>query len=442
MKKVLSFCILFTLSLGNYAQDNDSYNKWSIGVNFGGHDALVPVTNATKFFTYAGLNGRYMINNRFGFMADLGYDSFSWKTDSLTNNTNLMRFSLEGVMNLGDILRFNTWTSHIGLLMHGGGGYSQMWQKDAYSFGAGDKIMNFTVGMTPQFKLSDKFVVNLDWSAIYNARQDQNFDFLTKNERSIENAYYTTLSLGVSYYFGKNSKHADWVVTEFGDSNEALEARFSLMEAQLKDDDGDGVVNGNDLEPNTPSGVLVNSNGEAIVVAVDTDGDGITDEFDQCPTEKGSFSTNGCPDADGDGVIDNKDKCPNEFGSAANNGCIVDNQTQRVFDEALHGILFETGKDVIKKSSYAILTQVVDVLYAYPQYTLEIHGHTDNSGDAAKNLALSEARAIAVKNFLIKKGIKADRIKTFGHGDTLPMATNDTDAGRADNRRVEFKLAN
>ncbi|MBS1936430.1 MAG: OmpA family protein, partial [Bacteroidetes bacterium] len=75
-----------------------------------------------------------------------------------------------------------------------------------------------------------------------------------------------------------------------------------------------------------------------------------------------------------------------------------------------------------------------------PTYDLEIHGHTDNVGDAAKNMKLSEERAAAVKSYLEKKSILADRMKSFGHGDTMPVADNKTPAGRAQNRRVEFKV--
>ena len=74
-------------------------------------------------------------------------------------------------------------------------------------------------------------------------------------------------------------------------------------------------------------------------------------------------------------------------------------------------------------------------------YDLEIHGHTDDQGDDAKNQKLSDDRAAAVKKYLTDKGIADNRTKSYGHGETMPVADNKTSAGRAQNRRVEFKVS-
>jgi OOP family OmpA-OmpF porin len=75
-----------------------------------------------------------------------------------------------------------------------------------------------------------------------------------------------------------------------------------------------------------------------------------------------------------------------------------------------------------------------------PEYKLDIHGHTDSQGDDAKNMILSKDRAASVKAYLVAKGIEAGRMDTEGFGETEPKATNDTPTGRAENRRVEFKV--
>jgi outer membrane protein OmpA-like peptidoglycan-associated protein len=106
---------------------------------------------------------------------------------------------------------------------------------------------------------------------------------------------------------------------------------------------------------------------------------------------------------------------------------------------ALHDILFDTGKATIRPESGAALATVGDVLAADPTLRLEIQGHTDNVGAAAANLALSRARAEAVKAYLVSTlHVAADRLTTAGFGDTKPVADNATDAGRARNRRVEL----
>lgn len=106
---------------------------------------------------------------------------------------------------------------------------------------------------------------------------------------------------------------------------------------------------------------------------------------------------------------------------------------------ALYGILFDTGKATVKPESAGILASVGAVLEADPALRLEIRGHTDNVGAPAANQRLSEDRAAAVKAHLVKTfGIAADRLVTAGFGDTKPVAGNDTERGRAQNRRVEL----
>jgi outer membrane protein OmpA-like peptidoglycan-associated protein len=114
---------------------------------------------------------------------------------------------------------------------------------------------------------------------------------------------------------------------------------------------------------------------------------------------------------------------------------------KKLFTQALAGIQFETGKDVIKKSSYGILDNVVKVMNENPSYLLGIEGHTDNTGDKGSNLTLSQKRADAVKNYLTTKGVNASRLTARGFGDTVPVADNKTAVGRSKNRRVEFKVS-
>lgn len=103
-----------------------------------------------------------------------------------------------------------------------------------------------------------------------------------------------------------------------------------------------------------------------------------------------------------------------------------------------HGITFDIDKSDLKPESMGTLNMIVGVLKANPDLKFEIDGHTDNTGEAAHNLTLSQQRADAVQAQLIKMGIDASRLTTKGFGDTKPIDTNDTPAGKANNRRVEF----
>jgi OmpA-OmpF porin, OOP family len=117
----------------------------------------------------------------------------------------------------------------------------------------------------------------------------------------------------------------------------------------------------------------------------------------------------------------------------------VKEEVKELFKRALTGIKFETGKDVIKSESFAILDNVVQVMKENPSYKLKIAGHTDNVGDAAKNLDLSDRRAKAVRAYLIEHGVSSNAIiDATGFGDTQPIGDNKTKEGKAQNRRVEF----
>ncbi len=118
----------------------------------------------------------------------------------------------------------------------------------------------------------------------------------------------------------------------------------------------------------------------------------------------------------------------------------LDVKEAEVLKKAFNNLEFATGKDLIKESSYASLDELAGLMTKKPGWRLKISGHTDNKGDAVANLKLSEKRAGAVKNYLINKGITADRFKVEWFGSSKPIADNTTEAGRQQNRRVEMLI--
>ena len=206
------------------------------------------------------------------------------------------------------------------------------------------------------------------------------------------------------------------------------------------DTDQDGVVDYLDKCPDTPKDVKVDSNG----CPLDTDGDGVPDYLDACPdTPKEAFSTiddKGCPkDTDGDKVLDYMDKCPATVGLQSNYGCPeLKKEVRNLFQKAMQGIQFETGKDIIKKASYPILNAIANVMLENPTYLLTINGYTDNVGNDNSNQILSEKRATSVKKYLISKGVVEERMTSNGFGENNPIGDNKTSKGRTLNRRVEF----
>jgi outer membrane protein OmpA-like peptidoglycan-associated protein len=179
---------------------------------------------------------------------------------------------------------------------------------------------------------------------------------------------------------------------------------------------------------------------EAARMKQDTDGDGVADANDKCPTIAGSAANNGCPlDSDGDGVADVNDKCPNQAGVASNNGCPeVTQEVKNVMVEAMEGVQFETGSSKLTAVSYTILNKVVSVMQNNPSLTLAVSGHTDNVGNESNNQKLSASRAAMCMKYLQSKGVAANRMTSAGYGSTQPIDENTTKKGRDRNRRVEF----
>jgi outer membrane protein OmpA-like peptidoglycan-associated protein len=179
--------------------------------------------------------------------------------------------------------------------------------------------------------------------------------------------------------------------------------------------------------------------------AKDSDGDGVPDKKDQCPDVPGVSANKGCPavsDSDGDGIPNDKDRCPYAAGPATSNGCPEMPQAeQEAIAVAVKNINFETSSAVLTKESLPILDSVALVLKRYNYYTASIEGHTDNVGDDQFNLKLSKDRAKACYDYLMKKGVAAKQMRYEGYGETRPLAGNDTEEGRRQNRRVAFRLS-
>lgn len=216
------------------------------------------------------------------------------------------------------------------------------------------------------------------------------------------------------------------------------------------DNDGDGIPDAADkcpTEPEDKDGVADDDG----CPEEDADGDRIPDTADKCPIEPEDYDQladeDGCPedDVDGDGIPDSIDQCPPEPETRNNfeddDGC-PDEIPQAVakFTGAIAGIKFQTGKSRILRSSFRTLDAAAEVLKQYEGLRLEIQGHTDDVGKTDTNKTLSQARAEAVRAYLVGKGIDESRLVAVGYGEEVPVADNKTSKGRTQNRRVEFKL--
>jgi len=206
-----------------------------------------------------------------------------------------------------------------------------------------------------------------------------------------------------------------------------------LLDAPCKetaptDSDRDGVIDSKDKCPGTPAGRKVNADG----CELDSDGDGVIDANDKCPGTPAGRKVNaeGCElDSDGDGIVDGSDKCPTVFAKTAD-GCPP--------PLVLEGVHFDNDKATLRPEAFAILDKTAVSLKDWGDVNIEVGGHTDSRADDDYNLKLSQRRAETVRDYLISKGIAADRLTAKGYGETKPIADNETEEGRFKNRRVEL----
>jgi len=224
------------------------------------------------------------------------------------------------------------------------------------------------------------------------------------------------------------------------------------------DNDNDGIVDISDkcpIDPEDKDG-FEDTDG---CPEDDIDKDGIADAADKCPRDPedkdGFEDEDGCPDNDNDkdGLADKSDKCPNEPETVNSfeddDGCPDTVTAMKKFTGTIEGVTFKTSSSTILASSNPRLDEAIKVLTEYPALKIEIHGHTDDQivlkgSPFADNQELSVARAEAVKQYMVKKGVAADRVTVKGFGESQPVSPvaglkgPALEQARAKNRRIEF----
>jgi outer membrane protein OmpA-like peptidoglycan-associated protein len=188
--------------------------------------------------------------------------------------------------------------------------------------------------------------------------------------------------------------------------------------------------------------------GAAAARPVDSDRDGVPDQFDACPgTPSGEgVDRSGCPlamDADGDGVLDADDACPSTPAGIRVDarGCLL------LFEEGantrvLEGVTFVSGGTELTPEARLVLDRVAESLITDLTVRVEIAGHTDNTGYRPFNLSLSLSQAASVRRYLISRGVSEERLVAKGYGPDQPVASNETPEGRARNQRIELRRLN
>lgn len=419
MKKIITlFSVSVLSSLSLFAQENtqttdvssSEYNRWSVDVNAGLSKPTAPFTvnyySSNTNFIHGDLGVRYMLNNKFGLKLDFGLDSFKNKSEASEFEGKYYRTSLQGVVNLGRILNFDEWTNTINLQAHTGAGFSFMTNDN---FDGNDDMTNFILGLTAQFRLSNRIALNADFTMINNVNQQYTFDGYEDPAVSEDRGFNSTLynaTLGLSIYLGKNEKHADWVSSD--SKYDALEKRVAELEMMLNDTDRDGVADAFDVEPNTITGIDVDTKGREI-----------------------DMNKNGVPDQ----VEAYIEKMKKDNTATTQSGTSL----EEMINGGYINVYFDFNSSKPTTASYDAINFITNYLKNNPSKSADLYGYADEIGNSEYNTSLSASRANYVKDVITKAGINANRMTIKPQGEDTSVDAKSADARKLV-RRVTFKL--
>ncbi len=415
------------LSIVAIAQENEQetfmnteYNKWSIEFGGGFVKPSSPFANGYNVQGIApyqaSVGVRYMMNEKFGLRTNFGYASLSEEEGSLPFETSYYRATLEGVANVGNMLEFSEWTNTFGLLFHAGGGYSVINHEAPLELDEKDTTFNIVLGITPQIKISEKIAFYADFSLIPNVGMERSWDgteIIQTSNRRIDDGLLYNVSAGFNIYLGSNEKHADWYSEEstLKSKIEELEDRLAKVETDLIDSDQDGVPDYLDREPNTASGVAVNSKG----IAVDTNNNGIPDELEPSLDQR---------------YVNESDYVKNQGGGL---------NVKELLNKGYVNVYFKFNSTTPETYSLEAINYLITYMNENPGATAELIGYADEIGDPTYNQNLSERRANKVKEILVASGVAEGRLTVTGNGEDASVEKSSAPA-RQLVRRVTFKL--
>lgn len=407
-------------SVKTFAPEID-YNTWSIGVNLGtlNQSNLIGIRRRFDQVEHRlgyGLYVKKQLLPAFGIQLDYmgGKIAGSYKDNDNSFETKLpWSVALSGQVTLANI----NWRQHQGLVKpYLAAGLGVLGFEPTTEINGTTTTTESTAKMFIPAGLGLKFAVApnilLDLGYKMNLVQSGNVDGVRSNKD-----IFTFTHVGVEFALGDKAKpflansnpvstlydeileqktlinEQNAIIASQESKNAAIRADLDKLNADLADDDGDGVANRFDQCPDTPAGIKVDGAG--------------------CPLPEPV-----------EPVIQQ---------------IVVTEEDRRVVDEAIQNLEFDLGKATIRGSSNASLNKVAALLIE-KNFSLKLAGHTDNTGSMQTNMRLSKERAESVKAYLVSKGANASRIEATGYGPTQPIATNNTDQGRQQNRRVEFTL--
>jgi OmpA-OmpF porin, OOP family len=469
MKKNLLFVALITFS-SIYSQDTDTneqsssenkYNRWTVEVNAGQSKGLSPFSPGYlssdggkivgKFsVNNFGIGARYMLGPKFGLKADLNRDFFVGSNYSKPYEVEQYRLGTQVVINASRLFGIEEILNRFGFLIHGGFNFARTTPKletgkdtsipippnaeynpQFSNAGVTEYDLGVIFGASPQYRITSRLAVNLDFSIITNYRQHLAWDGHYSNPSNNLSGSMITGCLGLSYSLGNGDgieddennneiKHGDWTPIQDKRLEEIteLDNRINDLETLMNDTDKDGVPDYLDVENNSIAGVTVDTKGRMI----DTNKNGVPDELEKLVTMTTSK----------DGV--------NGTDAAATQANATNTQMiSKLINEGYVTVYFDYDKTDPTEAS----TEGIDFMLTYlrnnPEGSIEIFGNADELGNSDYNNKLANNRAANVKKILIDAGIKANRLDIISRGEDNSVNPNSALARRLV-RKVSFKI--
>lgn len=428
MKKVVLPLALFcAATISMQAQDNEStsgaseFNKWSIELGAGINKTANPFDAGyhmeTLNFFDANLGFRYMFNTKFGLKVEGYYDKFQESDISVGDfDSKVIGVSLQGVANLGRIMEFETWTKRINLLGHLGAGVSWFTNDPLIEGDETDQLGNLIVGLTGQYRISDRVALTADFTAVNNFSQQRTWnggvvDVTAEGQQN--QGFDSTIwhaTIGLNIYLGGKQQHADWYVVDRSAELDEAQSRIDELETMMNDTDKDGVPDYLDAEPNSIAGVAVDTKGRA----VDKNGNNIPDELETYVDQKTQQT-----------LQQARDGASADLADLINGGYV--------------NVYFDFNKDTPNAQSVSGINFLIKYLKENPSASADVVGYADEIGDTEYNKDLSQRRAENVKKVLVDAGIEASRLNIVGNGEDTSVS-KDSKIARQTVRRVTFKL--
>lgn len=429
-------------------KQRELYNHWFVELNAGTNKASAPfaegyyASDPNRFSNFGtinhyGLGIRYMASNIFGVKVGGGYDIIQnlAGTNSKDFKVTLYTVTFEGVLNLGRLARFETFTNRLNLLAHAG---VQTTYKmvdfregiDPGSSASSEQDGGIVFGISPIYKISKRISIVGDFSSFSNFRQHINWDGSKNKDKNLNGSIYNT-TLGLIVALGKSEREsADWYIVPIENQQvtDALK-RLEEVEAMTNDTDRDGIPDYRDEQNNTPSGVAVDNKGRYM----DRNNNGVSDDLE------GKVVSGNNTGVAGNDVSPSNNSVAAVNNTSSSSSEISGDVTDQLIKNGYLNIFFNINSDQPNQGSSANVYHIIQYLKSNPNTKVKLIGHADPTGDMAANKELSERRAKSLFNLIKASGVDGSRIRIEGVGEDK-LFSSSTASGNNISRRVTVVL--